>query len=302
MFVKIMPIIIHIGYSKTATTWFQEAYFPLVKNYHFESFKEVNRIFLNSDYFSFNPENTRKELMSKSINGNLLLSSEFITTAINLGWRNGYYSAGMAHKIHATFPDATIIVFIRRQQSLICSAYQQYLKNGGTYGFRRWLYSGEVFGLEHLNFDRLIEYYDKLFGINKVMVYLYEDFKEDNVNFLTQMNKDLGFQINLNTISKKPINLGLRKYIVPIILIVNHFFKIPVGRKRYIFHVPGMTSMGRAVYKFLNPLPIFGNYLTEDHFLKGKDKEKLHDFYCESNRRLAHRVGMERLTHHGYYL
>ncbi len=302
MLVKIMPVIVHIGYPKTATTWFQQRFFPYIENYSYISYSRVNRIFLYSDFFDFDPKKTREELLVESKNGNLLLSSEFLTTAINFGWHHGYYAAGVAQKIHETFPEAQIVIFIRRQQSLICSAYQQYIKNGGTYSFNRWLYSGEVFCLEHLQYDRLLDYYDKLFGINRVKFFLYEDFRNDNVFFLSNFKNEYSLKINLDDINFSPINVGLRKYSVPLLKIINHFYKKPVGRKRYIFHVPGMTSLGRAVYKFLNPIPIFGNYLTESYFLKSKDKEKLHDFYCESNRRLARRVGLERLNHHGYYL
>jgi len=302
MLVKIMPVIIHIGYPKTATTWFQEVYFPSISNYHFESFREVNKVFLNSDCLAFNSDKAKGELLRKSINGNLLLSSEFLTTGINFGWHHGYYSAGVAQKIHATFPDATIIIFIRRQQSLICSAYQQYIKNGGTYGFKRWLYSGEVFSPEHLCFDKLIDYYDKLFSIDQVKVYLYEEFKEDNISFLSKMNKELGFQVDFNDITFKPLNMRLRNLIVPMMLFVNLFYKKPVGLKRYIIHIPGMTSMGRAIFKYLNPLSIFGNYLSESSLLKVSDNYKLFCYYSKSNKLLANRVGEEKLKYYGYYL
>jgi len=302
MLVKIMPVIVHIGYPKTATTWLQKRYFPNIKNFNYISFLEVNKLFIDTDFFTFNAQNTRMELLANSKDGNLLLSSEFITTAINAHWHHGYYSAGVAQKIHATFPDATIVVFIRRQQSLICSAYQQYLKNGGTYGFRRWLYSGDVFCSEHLYYDRMVEFYDNLFGEKQVRVYFYEDFKEDSNGFLTSLNNDLGLVVDMNSISLKPENVGLRRMIIPLLFLVNHFYKKPIGLKRYIIHVPGMTSVGKGIYKFINPFPLFGNFLSEDKMLKPKDKLKLHDFYSESNRRLANRVGLERLNHHGYYL
>ncbi len=302
MLVKIMPVIVHIGYPKTATTWFQQRFFPYIENYSYISYSRVNRIFLYSDFFEFNSQKAREELLAESKNRNLLLSSEFLTTAINFGWQHGYYAAGVAQKIHKTFPEAKIVIFIRRQQSLICSAYQQYLKNGGTYSFKRWLYSGDVFCPEHLYYDGLISYYDKLFGREMVKVYFYEDFKEDNIGFLTRLNREFSFHVDMNAISLKPENVGLRRRVVPFLFMVNHFYKKPVGRKRYLVHVPGMTSVGKAIFKFLNPLPIFGRFLSEDKMLKPEDERKLYDFYSESNRRLANRVDIKKLQHHGYYL
>ncbi|MGE0077761.1 MAG: hypothetical protein AB7S48_07880 [Bacteroidales bacterium] len=297
-----MAEVIHIGYPKTATTWFQDEYFPKVENFHFESWKVVNRYFLLSDSFLFEAEKTRIELNPKNKYTNLLFSSEFLTTAINFGWHGGNYSIASAQKLKETYPQAVIVIFLRRQQSLICSAYQQYIKNGGTFSFKKWLYSGEVFSFEHLLFDKLIALYDSLFGEENVKIYLYEDFRENSEHFLETFNANLGFIVDMSSISLKPINKGLRKGVIPIQRFLNLFYRKPIGRKHFIVHVPGMTSVARQVMKRINRCSIFGGFLSEKNMLSVNDIDYIRKFYSKSNANLANRLGFDAIKKHGYYL
>lgn len=293
-------VVIHIGYPKTATTWLQDIFFPNVKNFRFVNWREANRLILNSDCFAFNPKNFRDELLSGD--SNLLISSEFFATAINSGFNYGYFSYGISHKLNESFPDATIIIFIRRQQSLIPSAYQQYVKNGGTYSFTRWLYSGEVFCFEHLIYSRLIEHYINLFGEKQVKVFLFEDFKKNNRKFMENFCQQFGMEVDWDKINFNPTNRGLRLLGMPLLKVLNHFYKKPVGRKRFICHIPGLTAVGRGVIKYLNPMPIFGRYLNENDFLSKKDLEYIKNFYRQHNRELLKYFDKQKLDEHGYYL
>lgn len=297
-----MNVVFHIGYSKTATTWFQKYYFPKVVNSSYVLLRDANRIFLNTDFFVFDSQKARKDLIAISKNKNLLVSSEHFTTAISFGRHYGYISAGIANKIHATFPEAHIVVFLRRQQSLICSAYQQYIKNGGTFGFKRWFYSGDVFNKEHLIFDKLISYYDGLFGKSNVHVYLFEEFRENQVEFLKKMNEELGFEVDFEKISFAKVNRGIRKGLFFLLKIMNYFYNKPLGTKRCIIHIPGMIHIERAVYKYLNPYRFFGSFLSEKDFLSRKDIENIKQFYSRSNTILSKRIDAEKLRRFGYFL
>jgi hypothetical protein len=296
----VSKVFIHIGYPKTATTWLQDIFFPNITNFHFVSWREANRFILNSDCFAYNSKNVRNEFLRGGCN--LLISSEFFATAINSGFNYGYFSYGISHKIKDSFPDATVIIFIRRQQSLIPSAYQQYVKNGGTYSFKRWLYSGEVFSFEHLIYSRLIEHYINLFGEKQVKVFLYEDFKRNNREFMENFCQQFGMQVDWDKIDFNPTNRGLRLLSLPLLKVVNHFYKKPVGRKRFICHIPGMTTVGRGVIKYLNPMPVFGRYLNEDDFLTKKDLEYIKNFYSQYNCELTKYFDRRVLEGYGYYL
>ncbi len=295
---------VHIGYSKTGTKWLQNHFFPKIFNANYINLFKTNNFFLTNDIFLFEREKIIDEISrttdkSKKIN---IFSSEFLTTPITFGWHNGYYSFSISYKIKSVVPDATIIIFIRRQQSLIPSAYQQYVKNGGTYSFKRWLYSGEVFSFEHLIYSRLIEHYINLFGEKQVKVFLYEDFKRNNREFMENFCQQFGMQVDWDKIDFNPTNRGLRLLSLPLLKVVNHFYKKPVGRKRFICHIPGMTTVGRGVIKYLNPMPVFGRYLNEDDFLSKKDLEYIKNFYSQHNCELTKYFDRRVLEGYGYYL
>lgn len=296
-----MNEVIHIGYPKTASTWLQDEYFPKVKNYHFVSWREVNNQLVFSDSLNFDPEEIKKHFIDKMKCSKLLLSSEHLTTAINFGWHFGNYSIANAYKIKAVYPNAKIVIFIRKQQSLICSAYLQYVKNGGTYSFKKWAYSGKNFSFKHLLFTPLVELYDSLFGVENVFVYLYEDFQNSPILFLERFNNDLEIEIDLKTISLKPINRALRKRTVPFIRFLNLFFSDPLGQKFYLIHIPGMGSISKQIMKRINRSRLLGVYLSDKNMLTPKDIDYIRDFYADSNKKLSKRLGVN-ISDYGYFL
>jgi len=297
-----MPVIFHIGYPKTASTWFQECFFPSVKNYRYIHRDITNKHFFFSDSFLFDPVDVKRDIEYITDGERLLLSSELMVTAINHGWHSGNYARTSAQKIKDVFPNAQIVIFLRDQQSLIASAYQQYIKNGGTFSFKRYMYSGRVFVFEHLLFDKLIGYYDSLFGKENVHVFVYEEFKKNPDEFLSDFCSKFELIVDLDKISYKPVNRGLRKGFVPLLKFFNLFHFKPVGRKRFIFHMPGILRFIHSIVIPMNKLGLFGNYLKTENLFDQKDFEACKSFYCESNRRLADRVGAEVLIKNGYYL
>lgn len=297
-----MPVLFHIGYPKTATTWFQESFFPRVKNYRYIHRDITNKHFFFSDSFTFNSTEVKHELGLDQSNEKLLLSSELMVTAINFSWQSGNYARVCAQKIKEVFPSAQIIIFLRNQQSLFASAYQQYLKNGGTYSLKKYLYSGRVFAFEHLLFDLMIEYYDSLFGKENVHIFFYEEFRRDPDSFLDDFCKKFDFKIDLNEIPQGRVNRGLRKGMVLPLRFFNFFHYKPIGRKNYLFHLPGMIRFINQAIIPLNRFNIFGEFLKTEDLLDQKDYEAFRNYYSVSNRRLAKRVGEDILKNYGYYL
>jgi hypothetical protein len=114
-----MSVIIHIGYPKTASTWFQEMYFPKVENFDYLVDRWLfYKLFFESDSFLFDSAFTRN-LISKSIaKENFILSSEQLTTSLTFGWHSGNYSIACANKLKKTYPGATIVIFIRSSNRL----------------------------------------------------------------------------------------------------------------------------------------------------------------------------------------
>ena len=61
------------------------------------------------------------------------LTQAGVNPAASGGGLGGLLSKEVAHRLKESFPDATILVFVRSQPRIIAAAYAQYVKGGGTY-------------------------------------------------------------------------------------------------------------------------------------------------------------------------
>jgi len=294
-----MPAIFHIGYPKSASTWLQENFFPKIRNIEFINRANTNDIFVDSDVFLFDPVKIRNTFVSEKT---LLFSSESITTTINKGWHNGVFAKTQADKIKSAYPDSKILIIIRNQQSLITSAYQQFIKNGGVESFNIYLNSNKYFRYEHLLFHQQIKYYEKLFGFKNVHVYMYEDFLRNPPQFIEKLNEEFQFKVDLNDLDFSRVNRGLRVGIIPILRFFNLFHRRPRLKIHYLIHVKGMCSFIKWVIKPLNQYKFFGRFAKPSDFLKSKDLERIQSFYQNSNNALLSRFTYEEMLNNEYHL
>lgn len=294
-----MAVIVHVGYPKTASTWFQDEYFKHITNYNVVNKKTVNKLICFKDSILFDFNNASAPL--DYLQGNLLLTSELLLNSFN-NWNYGNGVIVNAQKIKAYFPTAKIIIFIRNQKDIICSAYQQYVKLGGSYGVKKYIYGGRNFNFEHLLYDRVINYYESLFGKDAVHVYLYEDFKNDQKGFLEKFNNDFGFIVTSKQISFKPVNIGLRKGLYYVLRFFNLFSNNMIGKKALLVPLPCIMKIVFFMYNHFNKYKIFGKYMNSNNMLSAIDIEYIKNYYKNSNRNLAVRFGEEHLKSNSYYL
>ena len=139
-----MSTIIHIGYPKTASTWFQKSLFPAVENYALVGKTIIEEQLLKPGAFSFDPDECRNFFATR-FKEPILISDERFLGSFNLGWNNGAYARELSERLNQVFPEATILMVIRNQADIIASAYAQYIKDGGTISIKRYLYPPENF-------------------------------------------------------------------------------------------------------------------------------------------------------------
>lgn len=290
-----MEVIVHVGYPKTATKFFQKKYFPHIKNYKIIDLKETSSLFCDSEILGV-------RISHYNMNENILFSSELLISGLNGQWRHGNNFYANTNRIKMFFPDAKIVLFLREQKSIICSAYQQYIKNGGTYNLHKYIYGGKNFQFEHLLYDKVISYYDTLFGKDSVYVYLYEDFKQNPDSFLLDFNKTFGFDVSMNEINTKSINVGLRYGMSFLLRFINLFSRELIGFKYFVFPLRGVTRVKNIIYEKFNCFSIWGAFMKWNNMLNISDIEYINNFYLESNIRLSSRVGRDRLLKDGYYV
>jgi hypothetical protein len=200
------PLLIHIGFHKTGSTWLQKQLFANGENgFTTETGRPRHHIvydFVKADAFQFRPNEIRASYAhhiarAQGTGKTLALSHERLS---------GYPSSGghdrklIADRLSATFPDARVLIVLREQRSLIGSMYSQHITDGGTGSIRTFLASPEPqlerrpkFRLATYEFDGLISYYRQLFGRRHVLVLPYEMLGKDPGKFVNAIQSFCGF-------------------------------------------------------------------------------------------------------------
>ena len=132
------PLLLHVGYHKTATTWMQKLLF--VPKYGFQQIaghKEVHENIVAPHGLRFDPAPMR-ELIDKGVRSlsNALvpvISSEILSGHPFYG---GIGSDVYADRLKQVAGDGRILVSVRSQTKVLVSVYMQYLLRGGTMNAR----------------------------------------------------------------------------------------------------------------------------------------------------------------------
>lgn len=209
--------LIHIGYHKTGTSWLQRYLFgrrdrgfaPLAPENGLtvkQSAKFMSRYFVyDEDGKLLSPFKSRDDEVRALLPG--LRPSEAsvpVVSAERLSGNphsGGFDAKAIAGRLADSFPDARVLIVVREQASMILSTYFQYLKIGGTAPLRTYLtqdYDGRLpgFAPAHLEYHRLIDHYQGLFGKDDVLVLPYETFRNDARSFVAALADFAGAEVD----------------------------------------------------------------------------------------------------------
>lgn len=192
-----MRPLVHIGYHKTASTWLQRQVFK--PEMGFEPMldqAQLDEMLVTPHDLDFDPNTAKRTLLepvSDVPSGRIpVLSSENLTGHPFFGGRD---SAALARRLHSVLPEATILIIVRSQATILPSVYMQYLKRGGVQPPKQFFagaagvnYPG--FDPHHFQYDRLIALYQSLF--ERVIVLTYEALKRDPQAFAARLLADAG--------------------------------------------------------------------------------------------------------------
>jgi hypothetical protein len=243
------PFFIHIGFHKTATTWFQDHFFSnhpqiqyLGKAYpDHPSFRmsELKETIVSEPDTTFSSDESRETLHSiineHPLNGFRIHGMSYEGLSAGSNWFGGrtFYVADRLKEVFRDY-DVKIIMGIREQLSMIESMYSEYVKLGGSESLERLLFSpfSEADDLlDKLKYAPLIEYYRDTFGEDDVFVYLFERFKSEKSTLLDEICDFLGIDpldLNEETTNKKS-NARLSRFGLESMRLANHFFFGPLN-------------------------------------------------------------------------
>lgn len=210
-------VLIHIGYHKTATTWFQAELFtaassifaPLSRSGSYQSTLAMD-FFQGRDGYLLSPFNDNREtieaelrelaLVRDAASGKIpVISHERLSGNPHA---SGFDASVIARRLAGFFPKARIFIVIREQTQAILSSYFQFLKGGGTQSLDSYLntgYDGKLpgFSPHHFDYHALIAEYTRLFGADRVQVLPYEMFVNDPDVFFDRFGEFVGHKFDV---------------------------------------------------------------------------------------------------------
>jgi hypothetical protein len=184
------PTLIHIGYHKTGTTWLQQSGFCQLEGVAVYS---RQRLVLGLFQDLIDGEETRAPAMLRTLaehGGPQLYSYEGFSGDL---WAGGVESVRTASRLREAFPEASVLVTVRAQYTIIRSVYAQYVNEGGWVSFARFLRCdgpGLGWNPDQFAYDRLISVYYELFS-GRVLVLPYELLRTDPRTYLEAVAKAL---------------------------------------------------------------------------------------------------------------
>lgn len=278
-----MKNLFHIGYHKTATTWFQKKFYPLLKNYN-----QVDRSKIRDFFY----ENKYQDFSSKK---NQIFCDEELSGNIHNGAYLGLLSENIATKI-SKFENPKVIIFIRNQYDIIVSSYLQYIKEGGNYSFSRYIEHKEfdrsnrssLFSFKHFDYKNLIHKYQSLIGKENVFIYLFEDFITDQELFISSFIKDHNLEIDLNKVDFKKNNNSYSYVSLFFARIINSFSRKNVLYKYYIIHLPFVYEYAREILRRIKIFPVKSRSFINDEFRHIINKK-----YSDSNKSIAKEYNLD---------
>jgi hypothetical protein len=198
----LMQPLLHIGYHKTGSTWLQQKVFsnPEAGFRRIAGPESLRPTFIEINPFGFNPDIVRKHFKPKIREAQdeqlvPVLSNERLSGSPYAG---GYDGGLIADRLAAVFPDARVLVVIRKQSSLLMSIYKAYVRKGGAASFEQFVspLTGTTrmpsFRFDFLEYHRLIGYYMDLFGSGNVLALPYELLNTQPEAFLEHIGEFAG--------------------------------------------------------------------------------------------------------------
>jgi hypothetical protein len=301
--------LIHIGYPKAMSSWLQKHFFSERCGFQVV----MNQIQCQLDIikpapFHFSTGNAQKTLLDFSAT-NSILTPVFTAEALSGNmYCGGYNSKEIADRLALIAPNAKVLILFREQKSLIRSLYKSWITWGMPQSIEEILCPAipdlaPQFRLEYLEFDRLIDYYQSLFGPERVLALPYEGFLKTPYVQLRKIHQFSGAPAaSITAIDQLPIlgrvNRGQSLTWLYWLRWQNRLlYKTPFSRFGLI-DASNDLLLHRIAKSKKNRLPDFTKAWFEESF-QHTVRHAVGDHYKDSNRKTSDLLGID-LQEYGY--
>jgi hypothetical protein len=287
------PVAVHIGFHKTATTWLQDEVFPRHGRLHpYVSGPVWDDPFLRCIVAESDREfdaRRARETYEKGLErlGTIRPGDVVVVSAERLSGHaasGGYDTVRIARRLHATLPEARVLMVVRSQIDMIESEYRQ-LVGEGYRGPISSLWSTDAwkrvqFDLGHYEYDTLVREYQQLFGGENVAVFSYEGVLAHRRAFLDRLAAFVGvepFELG-DDVGERDVHPGLPNRGIGLLRRLNHFRRTELNP----FPIFNMGKWWRG------PIVAVARLLPRRrHLLPAAKRAELAERYREPNERLV---------------
>lgn len=212
------PILLHLGYYKTATTSLQEQVFLPEHGVHRPwSVNELIERFALAEPFEWDADGMRRDLERAHAEAEqrghvLAFSCERFSGS---PFDGGTDARLQIDRCKDLVPDARVLVTIRRQPDMILTCYKHYVRAGGAQSLSRFIDQPRLgrdtvpfFRARFFEYHRLIEYVQKLWGRDRVLVLPFELLKKNPASYLKAIGDHMGATLP-SAMPPDPLNVSL---------------------------------------------------------------------------------------------
>lgn len=278
-------IYFHIGYPKCGSTSLQENLFS--------GHSEINHFGKeNTNFKYFYSKLKHRKYYDAEIRSDLI-KSKLLFSKINVfsdeGLSNQFYSTvidnySKALKIKNNFPNAKIIIVIRNQADLLRSFYDFSIPDESL---NKWLQtefaqyqkiSSDDHFLDSLKFDKIIAYYQSLFGLNNVLVLLFEDLKYNPKQFANKLSTFLNISEQETIIA---MNQSIKKNHTDFI---NRKRLLQLRKKIFPKNISVSQYLPNFIFKIIQYIfAVYSNKKPQKSNISSKNLKKIYEFYSTSD-------------------
>jgi len=308
-----VPVIAHVGFHKTATSWFQSIFYPAVRTHRVVDRLTVRSAMLAGHAYRFDPADARARLGIDK--GPAILCDEDLSGVLhNGGLLTTFLASAIADRLHAVVPEAEIVLFVREQAAMAAACYHQYVREGGTASIGRYLFPDQHrhlaklrpfktprFDFAQMDYAGLIRRYDALFGRERVHVFAYEAFAHDPAGFLAAYCDRLGIEAEECPAHECAVNASHRRGTLALARVLNLFTERSVADKRVLVHIPYWYGARKWLLRQLDAFPLMGTRPSAEALLGPQTTAWIRGEFAPMNRWLADRMGSD-LAALGYAL
>jgi hypothetical protein len=221
-----------------------------------------------------------------------VVSSELLVGSPFCGARDSFV---IARRLKCLWPHAKVLVVLRQQVDAMLSLYKQYVLTGGVCSAHEFFlpprsFSWNWFSDDYYQYDRLVEYYQSLFGVDAVVVRLYEDFAASTADFATHILVGLGLPVDdTDARPNRRVHASLSLGATRILRIANRLERTP-NNPAPLVHLPGLRVVSQKGLRKIDPLL---RRFVSDRRLRDWLNQRYEGVFTAGNRRLESILGRD---------